>query len=518
MRDQDIQELVVVVKEFATEAFSKAELLDLVRLDWLQAVVMTVVKAVCCAVVEAWKARLLAVAEGLVRQCPKCGKDRKWKWKSGREMSISLLGVSFKLPNPYVECGHCDAPGVSIVKLLTDLQSGDVSTELELLAARGGALHSYGDASRELEAHHGQEIERTKVRRIALKVEAEAMQYAMEARRTALASEPPEIGPPSGWLTIEADGGKVRTGRLERCQKGDPGYRKKTAKRGTPQRKRKAEWRELITMDVRQPGELQPRCLDVLLPRGAPKGERARRMRAAAIRSGMGRTTRIQGLGDMGSELAPALLAAFPERSRFWLADWTHTRDYVKNAAKMLTGMDAEVWQQNMTDAIWRQDTGSRDHYLTLAFQHRISALPPGFEKCPLNALQTYLRNNWKHMQHRFAQANKLPIVSARAECQVRERTKGRFTIPGAWLVQNLEPKATLRSIIQGNEWHSFCQYVRERRDGAFLPKFHTRIQKAVAQGRVHPEILMHATGPPRPGTSKKEEYDCGPHTYEATG
>jgi hypothetical protein len=37
MRDQDIQELAVVVKGFATEALSQADFLDLIRLDWLQA-------------------------------------------------------------------------------------------------------------------------------------------------------------------------------------------------------------------------------------------------------------------------------------------------------------------------------------------------------------------------------------------------------------------------------------------------------------------------------------------------
>ena len=65
---------------------------------------------------------------------------------------------------------------------------------------------------------------------MALKVETEAITFAEEARREALKQDPSGPGPASGWLTIEADGGKVLTGRLEPCRKGDPGYRKRTAK------------------------------------------------------------------------------------------------------------------------------------------------------------------------------------------------------------------------------------------------------------------------------------------------
>jgi hypothetical protein len=481
---------------------------DLVRLDWLQELVMALAKAVCVAVVEVWKERLLAVAAGLARRCPACGKDRKWKWRSGKEMSISLLGLSFELPNPYVECGHCDAPGVSVIKLLTDLQSGDGSTELELLAAREAALHSYGTAARELKAHHEQEVERTKVRRMALTVEAEAMAFAEAARREALTQGPSGSGPPSGWLTIEADGGKVRTGRLARCKKGDPGYRKKTAKRNTPRRKRPAEWRELITMDVRQPGEAKPRSLDVLLPKGAPEGERSRRMRAGALRAGMGEKTRIQGLGDMGSELAPACLAAFPDRKCFWLADWDHTHAYVKNAAMVLPGLDIVAWQAEMKEAIWKRDVGTKEFLLTTAFQHRLPTLPPGYEKCPVDALQTYLRNNWAHMLHGFAKANKLPLVSARAECQVRERTKRRFAVPGAWLVENLEPKATLRAIIDADEWGTFRQHLLTRRNDSFTSALVARLQGAVAEGRVHPDVLRLATGPLGNGSAANDNDD----------
>jgi hypothetical protein len=497
MREQHISELSALVKQRTAGLLAEASLGELVRLDWLQALVLELLKALAMAIVEAWKEKVLALAEGLARRCPQCGNNRKWKWRGGQEMTISLLGLSFEVPNPYVECGHCQAPGLSVIKLLTNLQSGDSSTELELLAAREGALHSYGTAARELKAHHGQDVERTKVRRMALEIEAQAMTFAEEERDHALTQKLSGPGPSSGWLTVEADGGKVRTGRLQRCKKGDPGYRKKTAKRRTPRRKRPAEWRELITIDVRQPGEVNPRALEVLLPKGAPPGERSRRMRAGAVRAGMGEKTRIQGLGDMGSELAPALLKAFPDRKCLWLADWDHTHTYVKNAAKVLTGLDVAAWQEETTDAIWKRDVGSKDYLLTRAFQFRLPELPPGFDKCPVDALQTYLRNNWPHMQHRFAKANGLPIVSARAECQVRERTKRRFTVPGAWLAENLEPKATLRAIIDAQEWDRFRLHVLNKKGDHFTAALRVRLDAAVQEGRVDADVIRALGQPP---------------------
>lgn len=82
--------------------------------------------------------------------------------------------------------------------------------------------------------------------------------------------------------------------------------------------------------------------------------------------------------------------------------------------------------------------------------------MPATVDKCPVAALATYLSNNWKHMRHAKTKAAGLPIVSARAEAQVRDRTKDRFSVPGAWRLENLEPKATLRAIIAEGNWHSF--------------------------------------------------------------
>jgi hypothetical protein len=54
------------------------------------------------------------------------------------------------------------------------------------VAAYCASKASYGKAQQEMKVHHGQELERTKLRRMALEVEQEAMAWAEEQRQAAL--------------------------------------------------------------------------------------------------------------------------------------------------------------------------------------------------------------------------------------------------------------------------------------------------------------------------------------------
>ena len=76
-------------------------------------------------------------------------------------------------------------------------------------------------------------------------------------------------------------------------------------------------------------------------------------------------------------------------------------------------------------------------------------------------------------------------FVSARAEAQVRERTKRRFSVPGAWRQENLEGKATLRSIIDERSWGRFRQWCRERSMSLFQKLLVKRLEQAKTEGRL---------------------------------
>ena len=351
-----------------------------------------------------------------------------------------------------------------------------------------------------LQVHHGHTVERTKLRRMALDVEQQAMQWAERQRKAALEQVSSEARSQGGSsLMLEGDGGKVRTGKLVPCEPEDPGFGKTTSF-GAPRRKRPTHYRELITLDVRPPGAMESSAMDVVVPVLSEPGERARRMLACAARSGLGENTEVHGLGDMGSELASSFDEAFFDYPGSWSADWTHTRDYVDNAAQFLEGIDAGAWTQQLKDSIWARDVRHRNELCHEAKKHRMETLPakfrlhparlrrsrgPKFEKCPVAAVTTYLHNNWQYMHFAEKKAQSLPIVSARAEAQVRDRTKDRYCVAGAWSEENLESKATMRAIIADGRWATFsADYIKQSHTESQRLLLE-RLQQAVEQGRL---------------------------------
>lgn len=459
---------------------------EVVSLDWIQGLCRRVLPPLAESLFEAWTEELTDMAKEVGLTCPNCSKPRKCKTRPGHAMKVKMLQMDIKVPKLYLECGHCDAPGVSITRLLTGLHSGDASVELKLMAGYCGAEHSYGKASRDLLAHHGQDVERTAVRRMATEVESWAKDFAEEERQKALR----EVGQEAKTkgverLMLQGDGGSVRTGSLVACEPGDEGHGKTTPKTGRPRRKRVTQKREIITLDMRQPGQADPAALDVVVPCEAEQGQRSRRMLALAARSGLGDNTEVLGLGDLGSSLPASFDEAFVGYNATYSADWKHVCNYVDAAAAVLQDTDVDAWNRSMRDAIWNRDKSQRDALLAQAHEHRVKDLPDELHKCPVHALQSYVCNNWHRMRSARFKAMGIDYVSARAEAQVRERTRKRFEVPGAWLQQNLEGKATLRAIIDEGSWPRFCQWCRQRAMDSFSHKLAQRLEDALKQGRL---------------------------------
>jgi hypothetical protein len=226
-------------------------------------------------------------------------------------------------------------------------------------------------------------------------------------------------------------------------------------------------------------------ALDVVVPVVAAEDERAKRMLALAARKGLGDNTQMIGLGDLGSRLPQAFDDAFAGYKAFYSGDWKHTCNYVDDAAAVLEGLDAKRWAKRMKDALWTRHSQRRDTLLQKAREHRVAELPADFEKCPVKALATYIHNNWEYLQAKRLKELGLEFVSARAEAQVRDRTKRRFCVPGAWREENLEGKATLRAIIAEGGWQQFRSYYLTRRATEFQAGFFDPIAKAVAEGRL---------------------------------
>ena len=445
---------------------------------------------VVATVFAVWADLLEKAAVAWARPCPICGEPRTIQRRSKERLRVELLVATISIGKPYLRCEKCRGHGISVVHLLTGLRSGECSLGLKLEAARLGADNSYGKTRRALENQPlDRVIERTKLRRMALEVESWALEFAEERRQATyaeLGAEGRRDGVP--LLILEADGAKVRTGELTGLTPGDPGYGKKTPLRGLPRRKRPAVGREVITMDVRKPGQVDATALDVLVPVTAKEGERSRRMLALAGRSGLGDNTEMYGLGDMGSGLAAAFDEAFHDRESFWAADMRHTWDYVKEAAGVLgNGLDTRAWIDWMWVAIHARSEELRDSLLIVAKEHRVEELAARHDRCPVHALSTYLSNNFDRMRFREMKARDLPVVSARAEAQVRDFSKARLSVPGAWKLENLEGKVTVRVLIGEGSWLSFAAWCYERQEAVFEERLQAALAAAVAEKRISP-------------------------------
>jgi hypothetical protein len=213
----------------------------------------------------------------------------------------------------------------------------------------------------------------------------------------------------------------------------------------------------------------------------------------------------------LGSSLPQSFDEAFVGYDSIYSADWTHVRKYVEGAAAVLEdcdeptdnegcdneseAFDSDRWQQQMLDAIWKRDEQSRDRLLHQAYEHRVEELPEWLERCPVHALDSYVSNNWDRMNAAQFKQMDVDFVSARAEAQVRERTKKRFSVPGAWRQENLEGKATLRAIIDEGSWERFHQWCQNRTMNLFQQQLVERLEQAMSEGRLSADQVDKALG-----------------------
>lgn len=461
---------------------------DALSVSWVGFCAMDLCRAVGMTFMQVWAEllELAAVEVGLI--CPECGERRRISWRVKEPLRVDLLFGRLSIGKPYLSCvtENCSGRPLSVTHLLSGLRSGASGLVLKLQAARQGAEQSYGKAARSLEEHPlGGRLERGKLRRLAIEVEDQAVEYQEQRRRrssAAVSGEPDDSA--VGVLVLEGDGGKVRAATYRIPEPGEKGYAEKTPVRNLPRRRREIEGREVITLDVREPQDKTATALDALVPVTSPDRERQRLMFSLARRKGLGPETEIYGLGDMGSGLAEAFDEAFADYTGFWQADLRHTRNYMDAVVPVLEGLDTEGWRKAMWAAIMDRNETARDALLQQAQRHRTATLPAGL-KCPIHALTTYLRNNWEHMHFRELKGRGLPVVSARAESQVRDRTKARFSVAGAWSLESIEPKAILRSIIAEGSFPGFAEWLYNKEQQSFVLGLKERVDKAVEERRL---------------------------------
>ncbi len=67
----------------------------------------------------------------------------------------------------------------------------------------------------------------------------------------------------------------------------------------------------------------------------------------------------------------------------------------------------------------------------------------------------------------------------------MRDRTKARFSVAGAWSLESIEPKAVLRSIIAEGSFARFTEWFYEQEQARFAESLQGRVEEAFEELRL---------------------------------
>jgi hypothetical protein len=333
-RDDFVAQLLALVEQLLPQALSVLAVADRLRLAGLERFVGEVVAAVREGLWARVARQLGAEAEAHARTCPQCGRRRE---AQSRPVAVKVLGVGTTFPCTYYYCRDCHL-GESPVRRWLGVEQGDVSLELERALTDLTERMTFGDAVNSLQEQQHQALDRTQAERLTYHVCDEAETFLAERRQQALDRLGQEGRQPGvAQLQVTADGGAIPVGALTRpgaaaCTPQTP----RTPVRHLPKATRAVQGREARLIIVREPAKVTERVVDAhIAPYDHPEfsGER---MLAAAARAGLGDTSRVHGVFDMGRWIHSQFEEQFAPFPHTACADISHVTQYLTAAGREL--------------------------------------------------------------------------------------------------------------------------------------------------------------------------------------
>lgn len=256
-------------------------------------------------------------------------------------VSVNVLGHCLEIPCTYLYCRRCHH-GESPVRRWLGVESGGVSLGLERALTDLTTRMTFGAATESMHEHHSQDIDRTKAERITYAVARDAQDYLAKRRREAkellLAGEHKSVD----QMVFTADGGAVPVGTLSR-PKTDDGPR--TAVRKLAKGTRTIAGREARFMAAHAAGSTKGRVVDCHIAPYDRPDYTGSRMLAAAVLAGLGDTSCIHGVFDMGSWIHTQFEKQFGVYEHSACADIMHVAQYLIDAGRVLVGEEkATAW------------------------------------------------------------------------------------------------------------------------------------------------------------------------------
>jgi hypothetical protein len=188
------------------------------------------------------------------------------------------------------------------------------------------------------------------------------------------------------------------------------------------------------------------------------------RMFAAAAEAGLGDTSKIHGVFDMGKWIHPQFEEQFFAYERSACADIVHVTEYLTDAGRVIVGQEkAEAWGMERKR---RMLAGDYKNVLAELREHQCSSgcVKNEHKKCLVRVAQTYFENNGDYMKgYEDFMVRGLPVGSGEAESGIRHIIKKRMSVAGAWEETNAPLVLALLAIRHSGWWDEFWQWRQER-------------------------------------------------------
>ncbi len=172
----------------------------------------------------------------------------------------------------------------------------------------------------------------------------------------------------------------------------------------------------------------------------------------SAIRTGLGVSTYVHGVGDGAPWIATQVDTHFGSPGRY-LLDFYHLCDYLAEASQVCAPNAPEAWMEVQKRRLKRNHFGAV--LKTLKPAREPDAVPDN--QAPVRVAYRYILNRPNHLDYKGAIASELPIGSGEIESAHRYIIQVRLKRAGSWwTVEKAEAMLALRIVRANQDWDDY--------------------------------------------------------------
>lgn len=299
-----------------------------------------------------------------------------------------------------------------------------------------GSDESFGDAAQKMKEHYGIDISTTATQRVTER-HAEIMHSEEELEHQGRMAHQNQI---ADIIVSEIDGSMLPI--VEIIFPAD-----KTANELDLRKYRKLQYKEARLALSHQKDSMTP----VYAATMGDVNEAGKQLRFSAEAVGLGKKTKIHGVGDGAVWIASQFEEQFGAQSTY-LIDFYHLCEYLSEAAKSIP-IDSKKWLDQQKTFL----KNSQPEQVLAALKPYMEPLHIQDENAPVRACYRYINNRPGQFLYKEALEKGLPIGSGEVESEHRYISQERLKLAGAWWkINNAANMLSLRVLRANRNWESY--------------------------------------------------------------